>query len=311
MTKGLLLAVDGGATKTTMTIRTVGGQILFSATSTGSNYQSIGQQQVKYVFDQLLHQAAVAITQRSIQVAVWAISGLDTSENAQIVRSIIKTSLANSPFLVTTVIIENDVEATLLGAANGHPASLLISGTGSICFSFDGQKTVRTGGWGHRAGDEGSGYWIGQQIARAIFRADDERDPPTQLTKLVLQGNHLAHTDALMNWLYDASYTNARLASLSAYLQKAVDQQDTVARQIADAASTELAQLALTALRKMGTAHQFFLNGGILKNNPAIYERFVAIVQQSYPDLTFILCEEQPIEYVVKRALTIAESSTV
>ena len=56
--KQIILAVDGGATKTVMTVRTVDGQTLFSATSTGSNYQAIGHERVQQVFEQLLIQAS-------------------------------------------------------------------------------------------------------------------------------------------------------------------------------------------------------------------------------------------------------------
>ena len=131
----IILAVDGGATKTAMTLRTVDGQIVFSATTTGSNYQAIGRERVQQVFEQLFIQASTVITERIITVAVFAIAGIDTAEDAPIVHEIVEASVKNSPFIVETLIVENDVEATLLGIANGQPTTLLISGTGAICFS--------------------------------------------------------------------------------------------------------------------------------------------------------------------------------
>ena len=305
----IILAVDGGATKTAMTIRTVDGQTLFSATSTGSNYQAIGRERVQHVFEQLFIQGSEVITERVITVAVFAIAGIDTAEDARIVREIVEASMTNSPFIAEKLIVENDVEATLLGIANGQPTTLLISGTGAICFSFNGGKTVRTGGWGHRVGDEGSGYWLGQQVAKAIFRAADGRGEPTILTDLVLSGNQIANIDALMNWLYNADYTNARLASLGSYVQQAVERHDQVAIKIAKEAANELALLAIATLKKAGyhqDAQTFFINGGVLKNNPAIYAHFVKQVQETFPHLTFTLCKEQPLEYIVKRALAVA-----
>ena len=74
----IILAVDGGATKTAMTIRTVDGQILFSSTTTGSNYQAIGRKRVQQVFEQLFIQASEVITERVITVAVFAIAGVDS-----------------------------------------------------------------------------------------------------------------------------------------------------------------------------------------------------------------------------------------
>ena len=306
----IILAVDGGATKTAMTIRTVSGQTLFSATSTGSNYQAIGRERVQQVFEQLFIQASSVITERVIAVAVFAIAGIDTTENARIVREIAEASITKSPFTVEKLLVENDVEATLLGIANGQPTSLLISGTGAICFSFNGEKTVRAGGWGHRVGDEGSGYWIGQHVAKAIFRAADGRGKPTILTNLVLKGNQLENIDALMHWLYNTDYTNARLASFGSYVQQAVECGDQVALSIAKEAANELALLATATLKKAGyhdDAHTLFINGGVLKNNPTIYEHFVKQLQEIFPHVTCKLCTEQPIEYIVKRALVMAQ----
>lgn len=309
----IILAVDGGATKTAMTIRTIDGKTLFSATSTGSNYQAIGRERVQQVFEKLLLQASKVLTERTITVAVFAIAGIDTEEDARVVREITEASITNSPFIVEKLIVENDVESTLLGIANNQPTTLLISGTGAICFSFNGEKTVRAGGWGHRVGDEGSGYWIGRQVAKAIFRAADGRGEPTVLTELVLNGNQINNIDALMNWLYNADYTNARLASFGSYVQQAVECGDHVAITIAQKAANELVLLATTALKKAGYyhgAHTFFINGGVLKNNPTIYEHFVKRVQEIFPQLTFALCDEQPIEYIVKRALNAAHIKT-
>lgn len=302
----IILAVDGGATKTTMTIRSTDGTVLFTETTTGSNYQAIGRDRVQHVFTSLLEQAAANVSYRAIHAAAFAIAGIDTKADAAIVTEIVRASLASSPFTVEKLTIENDVEATLLGAAGRSPASLLISGTGAICFSFNGESIFRTGGWGHRAGDEGSGYWLGQQIVQAIFRAEDGRGEHTDLTELVLSHLQLQHVDELMNWLYHEDYTNARLASVGSFLQKAVEQEDAVAMIIARRAGEELALLARATLRKAGYksgAHTFYLNGGVLKNNPAIYETLIQDVHKEYPAVHFSLCEDKPIEYIVKRAM--------
>ena len=302
----IILAVDGGATKTALTIRTVDGQELFSAASTGSNYQAIGRERVQQTFEKLLTQASEAIAEKTLTVAVFAIAGIDTEQDARIVREIAETSIANSSFTVEKLLVENDVEATLLGIADSQPATLLISGTGAICFSYNGKKMVRTGGWGHRVGDEGSGYWLGQQVVKAIFRAADGRSEPTILTDLVLNGHNLETVDGLLNWIYHADYTNARLAGFSSYVQQAVELGDKIAIQISKKAANELALLATATLKKAGYdygAHPLFINGGVLKNNPTIYEHFVKKMQDIFPHLTFTLCEEQPIEYIAKRAL--------
>ena len=305
MTNRYILAVDGGATKTVMSIRSTEGRELFSATSTSSNYQAVGSQHVQHVFTGLLRSAAAHLAHLHIDVAVFAISGVDTAQDKRIIEEIIKESIVRSPFTFGQIIIENDVEATLKGLGN-NDVSLLISGTGAICYSLIGGEVKRAGGWGHRIGDEGSGYWIGKHIAKAIFRAADGRNEPTALTNLLLKGHRVTTTDELYNLIYSSDYTNARLASFGSYLQQAVDMGDRVAKQIAQKAADELVLLASTTLQKAGYEngdHTLFLNGGVLTNNACVMDFVITQLSKLYPALTIEVCKEKPIEAIFKRGL--------
>ncbi|MBD8034295.1 MULTISPECIES: N-acetylglucosamine kinase [Solibacillus] len=305
MNEQYILAVDGGATKTVMTIRSSEGRELFSATSTSSNYQAAGIEHVQHVFTGLLRSAAAHLPSLFIDVAVFAISGVDTAQDKKIIEEIIEESIARCPFTFGQVIIENDVEATLKGLGH-HDVSLLISGTGAICFSYMNNRIIRAGGWGHRVGDEGSGYWIGKHIAKAIFRAADGRNKPTALTELILAGHQVNSTDELFNLIYSPDYTNARLASFGSYLQQAVDMKDAVAQKIMYKAVDELVLLAATTLRNAGYAnevHTLFLNGGVLKNNPSIMDGIITQLEKTHPNLSVKLCEEKPIESIFNRGL--------
>ncbi|MER2115080.1 MAG: BadF/BadG/BcrA/BcrD ATPase family protein, partial [Solibacillus isronensis] len=266
MSNRYVLAVDGGASKTVMSIRSIDGRELFTATSTGSNYQAVGIEHVQHVFTGLLRSAAAHLPSLFIDVAIFALSGIDTDQDKKIIEEIIEGSIARSPFTFGQILIENDVEATLKGLGKTD-ISLLISGTGAICYSLMNNKISRGGGWGHRIGDEGSGYWIGKHIAKSIVRAADGRNKPTILTDLVLAGHHVNSTDELFNLIYSADYTNARLASFSSYLQQAVEMGDAVAQKIMQKAADELVLLAATTLKNASyanKAHTLFLNGGIL-----------------------------------------------
>lgn len=305
MTNHYILAVDGGASKTVMTIRTAEGRELFSATSTSANYQAVGVEHVQHVFTGLLRSAAAHLPSLHIDVAVFAIAGVDTLQDKKIIADIIQQSIAHSPFSFGHVILENDVEATAKGLGKNN-VSLLISGTGAICYSLIDDKISRTGGWGHRIGDEGGGYWIGKQIAKAIFRAADGRNEATILTELILQGHQVQSTDELYNYIYTSDYTNSRLAHFSSFLQQAVTQLDTVALKIAHDAVQELVLLITTSLKTIGyhnEAHTLFFNGGVLKHNPFILQAVTEEIQQMYPAMTIQLCDEKPIEAIFQRGL--------
>lgn len=305
MSKPLILAVDGGATKTAFSLRTVDQEIIFEATTNGSNYQAIGEQRVAAVFNDLL--TKVKAHTASIQHAVFAIAGIDTPLDVETVQRLVQKSVENSGIHIEKITIENDVEATLLGITNGQAGALIISGTGALCYAFDGATIARTGGWGHRAGDEGSGYWIGQLIARAIFRTEDGRvADKTILTKLAFEKLGIQSIEQLSNWLYAADYTNARMASLSSLLLPALEAQDTIAQVIAKEAAYELALLGKATLQKINLANKpfpIYLNGGILAHYRFIKEELIERLQEEYPQLQFELCTKQPLEYIVKRAL--------
>lgn len=307
MTKRYILAVDGGATKTALAIRCENGQSYFEKTSTSSNYQAIGEEKVEKVLSSLLLEAYESTKIKEIEIAVFAIAGIDTKQDLHIVSKIVQKACSNSPFVFNNIIVENDVEATLKGLTKGNSGALIISGTGAVSYATDGATTVRTGGWGHRAGDEGSGYWIGQQILRTIFQYEDGRLPkPTLLKELVYKKLNISNVENLMNWLYQPTYTNAQVASVCSVLQEAIHKGDDVAIEIARLAARELANLAITTVRKIRKDFEepftIFVNGGVLKNNIVIFNMFKQFCLEELPNVTFELCNQQPIEYIVQRA---------
>lgn len=306
MKKSIILAVDGGATKTTLTIQSYLGNCLFEKTTSGSNYQTIGVDAAIEILSRLLHSASLSTNLESIHVGVFAMAGIDTKSDLETVTHIINESLQSTPFHIEELIIENDVEATLIGLVGDRPGALLISGTGSIIFATDGNgKLIRAGGWGHRASDEGSGYWIGRQIIKAIFRAEDEMEKPTILTKLVFEKLQIHSIDQLMTWLYQENYTNAQTASISSVLQEAVLLGDEKAIAIAQSAANELFLLVKAALTKLHYKEEeftLFLNGGILKYNLYIKNSLQQLIHRTHPNIIIVLCEDNPLVYIVRRA---------
>lgn len=307
-----ILAVDGGATKTTLSIRCEHGECLFEKTSSGTNVQTIGAHGVKKVLNELLLDAFEATNLESINVAVYAMAGIDSAADLKLVSEVIDSCCQIAPFKIDKTIIENDVHATLLGLVQRNtPGALILSGTGSICIATNGDgNVIRTGGWGHRAGDEGSGYWIGRKILNAIFRIEDGRlEQPTVLKELLYKKLHIETIEQLMTWLYRPEYTNAQTASISSILQEALALEDKQAITIAQQAAKELFLLVKAALQKLDYANEnpftLYANGGVLKHNPVILNLLQQYTQQIYPNVAIVSCDEKPIEYIVRRALDV------
>jgi len=308
-TNRIVIAVDGGATNTTLVVYSEDGLKLFEKTSTGSNYHAIGTEKVERVLTNLLLDAYQAVPYDKIEVAVFAIAGIDTAYDLSTVKGIIEKCFNNVPYNIHTIIVENDVHSTLIGITGGKPGALILSGTGSIAYAIDAQgKIVRAGGWGHRAADEGSGYWIGQQIIRAVARQEDGRSSKQTILKdLLYEKLQVSQLDEMLSWLYLPEYTNAQVAGVSSIISEAVKLGDETAIEIANNAAYELTILAETALRKINYLNELFtlyLNGGILQNHSIIRDLFTQNMLKLYPNLSFELCHDQPIQYIVKRALS-------
>lgn len=304
----IVLAVDGGATKTTVTVRSSNGICYFEKSGAPANYQSYGEKAVFNVLSSLLKEVYSSTSKLEIDVAIFAMAGIDTDKDLRLIKQLIITCLEQIPLSIKSVIVENDVEATLLGLIGENPGGLLISGTGSIAYGSNGKGLItRVGGWGHLVSDDGSGYWIGKEIIKAIFRAEEGLlEAPTLLKELVLKKLNFTHVEELFSWLYEPHFTISQMASVSSLLQPAIDLRDTVAINIANNATNELFLLIRRILTKLDgetLAMPFYLNGGILQHTESITKKLIQIANYHYPKITFTLCSTPPIESIVKRGL--------
>ncbi|WP_285398373.1 BadF/BadG/BcrA/BcrD ATPase family protein [Lysinibacillus sp. fls2-241-R2A-57] len=304
-----LLIIDGGATKTACAVvHAESGEIKYTKSTSGSNYQAIGAESATAILHALLAHVQDFLQKQecsNISVATFAMAGIDSPKDHEIVSAIVHSVISALQLKINTLIIENDAQATLLGVTAGQAGALLIAGTGAIAYAFDGsQIIVRAGGWGHRAGDEGSGYWLGQEVIRAIFRMEDGRGEPTLLKDAVYDYLRIQDVTELATWLFRPSYTNAQLAKMGAFLADAVTKKDSCAIQISMRAAQELVLLACAVLKKVGyqgEAFTLYCNGGAIKHNPLIFKTFSQEMKSMYPQIEVSLCQHQPIYYLIER----------
>lgn len=304
-----LLIIDGGATKTACAVvHAVSGEIEFITKTSGSNYQAIGRENVLEILQKLLAQVREFLkkqTTSNITIATFAMAGIDSTKDHEIVTAIVHKAISAQELDIRTLIIENDAEATLRGITSGQAGALLIAGTGAIAYACNSkQNIVRAGGWGHRAGDEGSGYWLGQEVLRAIFKMEDGRGEPTLLKSAVFDYLRIQHVSELASWLFHPSHTNAQLAKMGAFLADAVSKNDACAIRISSSAAHELALLACAVLKKngyRGEAFTLYCNGGAIKHNPFILHLFTKEMTSLYPKIRITLCQQAPIDYIIKR----------
>ncbi|MGG1658471.1 N-acetylglucosamine kinase [Brevibacillus sp. NRS-1366] len=319
-----LLAVDGGGTKCLAVLVDRSKQEVGVGRSGSCNYQGIGEEAASRELIAAIAQALADAKARNeiarqveasaggqmdweVECAVFGLAGLDTEHDRQIICGMVSKVLQELRIKVCHLIVENDGFAALLGATGGKPGILVIAGTGSIAFGVnDAQETARAGGWGHRVGDEGSGYWIGKQAIMAVLKDADGRGETTMLKDLLLPYLGLARVDELFNWTYSSLYSVEKVGELSPLVSKAADAKDQVAVAILEIAGEELflaVRAVIDHLNMKNKPFQMILQGGVLQNDERVRKIVVERVRRYASQVVIENAQNAPIYGVIAKGL--------
>lgn len=161
-----------------------------------------------------------------------------------------------APLGVDRVSLQPDLLGIFHSGTHELDGCALIAGTGSVAARIrEGRLDRVVGGNGWLLGDGGSGFWIGQRVARAVTAALDGLGPPTALTGLVLASlgidpglDGVRGRNGAVRELVDALYARPPV-ELAAFAPLAFTAYaDPVARAILVEASADLAALLAAVL---------------------------------------------------------------
>ena len=177
--------------------------------------------------------------------------------------------------------------SALAGALGAPCGMVLIAGTGSICFGRDAAgKTARSGGYGHKIDDEGSGYALGRDALAAVVRAQDGRGPRTLLTDLVFAQLKVVDVGGLVQFTYDPQTDKKQIAALAPLVARAYEAGDEAAKAVVEKACRELALLVDPVARALHMeAGVLALTGSILLRDKAVREGTAALLRMRFPGM--------------------------
>lgn len=182
------------------------------------------------------------------QISSWGIglAGVRREDDAARVREHLAARI-RVPF-----VLDHDAAAAQSGAFGGEAGIVFSAGTGAICFGVDehGERYFADG-WGSILGDEGSGYWIGQQALRAVCRGADGRGPQTRLAQPILHALNCRSADDLVRLVYSPHWTRDAMAQLATIVFEVASHGSREACVIRDAAARHAANSVLTVARAM------------------------------------------------------------
>ena len=273
MTRDLLLAVDGGGSKTQALVTDLEGNVLARGLGPGSNLHSVGLERFGQAVTTAVEGALVNVlgpgsgpgaTWRCdrIAAACFGLAGVDSSDDERVISGWVREQEIAPRFMVV-----NDSELILAAGTPEGWGVALISGTGSVCLGRSpAGKSIRVGGWGPLIGDEGSGYYMAIRALRAATQSADGRIEAPALLKAVLTHWSLAEPQGLIAKVHSGDTTPAEIAGLAATVLDLAAKGDPAAREILEDGARELALQVRTVIRKLSLRRPpLALAGGMLR----------------------------------------------
>jgi len=272
----LYLGVDGGGTKTQISIMNEAREVRCEGFAGPSNPLRVGVETAVTNIAKAINQACDrdGVSRGDIVAATLGLAGVRRADLKSSVReSFIKRVGIRRVEVVT------DAEIALYATTQGKPGLVVIAGTGSVCLGKNekGQMAI-SGGWGPLAGDEGGGVGIAQQALHNIAKASDGRGVPTLLSQRASEYFRASGPENLIVAIYSPQVDNSRIAGFARLVVETAQDGDEIAIEILNDAGYELGLAACAVIEKLklekrtvpiGCVGSIF-NAGVLLTEPML-----------------------------------------
>lgn len=265
----LLLGIDAGGTSVDAVLAEADGTITGTGHAGGGNPVTLPLETVAGHVAEAVKKALRGADPARVTSAVLGVAGLARFARQDGMRAL-RLAWRECGLRAGVRVVADPVVAFAAGTP-ARRGAVLVSGTGAIAAAIDdAEVTSRVDGHGWLVGDDGSGFWLGRQAARAVLSGLDGRGEPTSLRYPVLTAmtgcDHLPpaagqQLEMLRDAVYDGPPTG--LARLAPLVPAAASAGDRVAQRIVDRA-VDLLMNTVGALPGGGPAGPLVLAGSVL-----------------------------------------------
>lgn len=282
----VILAIDGGGSRTRCSAFDEQGSVLGASESGPSNHLLVDRGTVAASIGTAIKRT-LAASDRGPDDVLFVSAGLagvdyDGAGEAEMRELFEDLGYRNT-------LIEGDMVMAHAGALAGEPGVLALAGTGSSVLGIDDEgRRVKVGGWGPVFGDEGGAYRIGQCALRAAARDFDGRGPSTALTDTIVKALGLTSFERSVEAVYVEGMEPREVAKLSKVAYEAAEAGDKVAVSIFETAGMELAECVAAAIVKLGVTDgrsRISFEGSVITSCRLMRDSFCASLQARFPAL--------------------------
>jgi N-acetylglucosamine kinase-like BadF-type ATPase len=272
MTDRLVLAVDGGNSKTDLALLREDGTLLAHVRGGLSSPHHLGLpgsvELLGDLFEAALVQAGLSADGKPpAEVGRLLLAGLDfPAEERELLAAVAPLGWARS------IAVANDTFAVLRAGTERGWGVAVVCGAGINCVGVgpDGRH-VRFPALGSISGDWGGGFDVGLAALSAAARGEDGRGPRTELERVVPEHFGLESPSALAEAIHLGSIPLRRLVELPPAVFEAAAS-DAEAAAIVDRLAAEIVVLAQVALRRLELTAEpvdVVLGGGMFRQADA------------------------------------------
>jgi N-acetylglucosamine kinase-like BadF-type ATPase len=275
----VILAVDGGNSKTDVAIVSHDGRLLAALRGPTTSHQQIGFEpgieRLAALVDEVRALADLPVGAPMVDVGAYGLAGADTAaDTRRLTEALARRGLARD-----TVVVNDAFTPIRAGSARGWGVALICGqGVNAAGIAPDG-RTGRLAALGDISGDWGGGHDLGMAALGAAVRARDGRGPRTSLETLVPQQFGLTRPIDVTRRIEAGTLERPRLAELSPVVFAAAGSRDAVARAIVDKQADELVAMARAIIGRLRLGRldpTVVLAGGVFDARDDAFDRRVA-----------------------------------
>ncbi|MCO6004232.1 ATPase [Actinoallomurus purpureus] len=292
----MILAIDGGNSKTDVAVLTAGGEVL--ATTRGGGFRPVAEG-VTHAVDTVAEAVTRALSAAGAGPVLDHVSAYLANVDLPVEEQEFHRLFTERGW-GRTVQVGNDTFALLRAGTTEHWGVAVVCGAGINCAGVapDG-RVARFPSIGRVTGDWGGGHHLGEEALWHAVRAEDGRGPHTALAAAVAAhfGSDSAGDVGLA--IHFGEISEGRLGELSPVLFAVAAEGDPVARGLVDRQAEEVVALATVALRRLDLLDvpvEVVLGGGVLAaRHPQLMSAIEDRLAELAPQAKLLIVEAPPL----------------
>ncbi|AUS95346.1 hypothetical protein CDQ84_16225 [Clostridium thermosuccinogenes] len=302
-----ILAIDQGASKTSVLVASLDGRILGEGKSEGACYFTVGLERAKSAIMTAAFQALAqaGLTINDISIVIGGLAGANWPDEIEMLQNEMK-----SLFKLEKAWVWNDSVIALRAGTDSDCGIVLCCGSGMNCAVVIGGKLHAVYNNYIDSVDQG-GEGFGHRVLKAVFQSHIKIKGPTSLTKRVMEFFGYDDMDAML-LAYQRGHLTRRLKDISVLLFDEAKHNDREALEIIYSYGKSISRYVTSAIKRYDIDTkkcEVILSGGLFKiDNPLLAETVCSHIHRVYSDVKIKQAKYEPVVGAVLMGLDMIEA---